>query len=58
MATWLDAAGYDTILIGKYLNRYGLDRNGNYAPTTHRPPGWDRWYAPGRELTPAPPPTT
>jgi N-acetylglucosamine-6-sulfatase len=34
IATWLDAAGYDTILIGKYLNRYGLDRNGNYAPTT------------------------
>jgi N-acetylglucosamine-6-sulfatase len=45
VATWLDAAGYDTILIGKYLNRYGLDRNGNYAPTIHWPPGWDRWYA-------------
>jgi arylsulfatase A-like enzyme len=45
VATWLNAAGYDTILIGKYLNRYGLDRNGNYAPTTYVPPGWDRWYA-------------
>jgi N-acetylglucosamine-6-sulfatase len=45
IATWLDAAGYDTILIGKYLNRYGLDRDGNYAPTTHVPPGWDEWYA-------------
>jgi arylsulfatase A-like enzyme len=45
IATWLNDAGYDTILIGKYLNRYGLDRNGNYAPTTHVPPGWDRWYA-------------
>jgi N-acetylglucosamine-6-sulfatase len=45
VATWLDDAGYETILIGKYLNRYGLDRDGNYAPTTHRPPGWDRWYA-------------
>jgi N-acetylglucosamine-6-sulfatase len=44
VATWLDAAGYDTILIGKYLNRYGLDRDGNYAPTTYVPPGWDRWY--------------
>jgi N-acetylglucosamine-6-sulfatase len=44
IATWLDAAGYDTILIGKYLNRYGLDRNGNYAPTTYVPPGWDYWY--------------
>lgn len=45
IATWLNAAGYDTILIGKYLNRYGLDRNGNFAPSTHVPPGWDRWYA-------------
>ncbi len=45
IATWLNAAGYDTILIGKYLNRYGLDRNGNYAPTTHVPLGWDEWYA-------------
>jgi N-acetylglucosamine-6-sulfatase len=45
IATWLDAAGYDTILIGKYLNRYGLDRNGNYSPTTYVPPGWDEWYA-------------
>lgn len=45
IATWLNAAGYDTILIGKYLNRYGLDRNGNFAPSTHVPPGWDRWHA-------------
>jgi N-acetylglucosamine-6-sulfatase len=34
-----------TILMGKYLNRYGLDRNGNRAPSTHVPPGWDEWYA-------------
>jgi N-acetylglucosamine-6-sulfatase len=52
IATWLDdpanfadGVDYDTILIGKYLNRYGLDRSGNYAPTTHVPPGWDYWYA-------------
>ena len=45
IATWLNAAGYDTILIGKYLNRYGLDRNGNRAPSTHVPPGWDEWHA-------------
>jgi N-acetylglucosamine-6-sulfatase len=50
IATWLDSApgyadGYDTVLIGKYLNRYGMDRNGNYAPDPHRPPGWDEWYA-------------
>jgi N-acetylglucosamine-6-sulfatase len=51
IATWLNDptgfndGGYQTVLIGKYLNRYGLDRNGNYAPTTHVPQGWDEWYA-------------
>jgi N-acetylglucosamine-6-sulfatase len=51
IATWLNDpagftdGGYDTILIGKYLNRYGLDRSGNNAPTTYIPPGWDKWYA-------------
>ena len=44
VATWLDDAGYATILIGKYLNRYGLYRYGNDAPTTYVPPGWDQWY--------------
>jgi arylsulfatase A-like enzyme len=36
LATWLDAAGYDTALIGKYLNGY---------PGSYVPPGWDRWVA-------------
>ena len=45
VATWLDRAGYDTVLIGKYLNRYGLSRDGSYAPNTHVPPGWDEWHA-------------
>src|SRR5918994_5213023 len=45
VATWLDDARYDTVLIGKYLNRYGLDRNGNYDPNPDVPPGWDEWYA-------------
>jgi N-acetylglucosamine-6-sulfatase len=45
IATWLDSSpdfvdGYQTVLIGKYLNRYG-----NNTPTTHVPPGWDEWYA-------------
>jgi arylsulfatase A-like enzyme len=40
IATWLHAGGYETVLIGKYLNRYG-----NNTPTTHVPPGWDKWYA-------------
>jgi N-acetylglucosamine-6-sulfatase len=51
VATWLNNpagfndGGYDTVLLGKYLNRYGLARDGTYAPTTHVPPGWDEWYA-------------
>jgi arylsulfatase A-like enzyme len=39
IATWLDAAGYRTALLGKYLNGYDADR------THHVPPGWDRWVA-------------
>jgi N-acetylglucosamine-6-sulfatase len=52
IATWLDnpnnfadRVDYDTILIGKYLNRYGKAPDGSYAPTTYVPPGWDYWYA-------------
>lgn len=40
VATWLQAAGYKTVLIGKYLNDYP----GN-LPSTYVPPGWDEWYA-------------
>jgi N-acetylglucosamine-6-sulfatase len=40
LATWLDGAGYETGLFGKYLNRYGED-----VPGTYVPPGWDRWLA-------------
>jgi N-acetylglucosamine-6-sulfatase len=36
VATWLDRAGYNTALFGKYLNGY----HGTYVP-----PGWDRWVA-------------
>ena len=36
IATWLNRANYDTILIGKYLN--------GYDDTTYVPPGWDRWH--------------
>ncbi len=37
VATWLDGAGYETALIGKYFN-------GSW-PGTYVPPGWDRWVA-------------
>jgi N-acetylglucosamine-6-sulfatase len=39
IATWLDADGYRTALVGKYLNSYLLD-DASYVP-----PGWDRWFA-------------
>ena len=35
LATWMDAAGYRTALIGKYFN-------GTW-PLGYIPPGWDRW---------------
>jgi N-acetylglucosamine-6-sulfatase len=38
LATWLQAAGYRTSLIGKYLNGYATG-----APCI--PPGWDDWHA-------------
>jgi arylsulfatase A-like enzyme len=36
VATWLDSAGYETFLAGKYMNDY----KGTYVPL-----GWDEWYA-------------
>src|ERR671910_2470817 len=35
-ATWLQDAGYRTVLIGKYMNDY---------EGTQVPPGWDDWHA-------------
>lgn len=47
VATWLQAAGYRTGLIGKYLNGYPDD-----APIARKfryiPPGWDYWVSPNR----------
>jgi N-acetylglucosamine-6-sulfatase len=38
LATWLDGAGYDTALIGKYIDGYQ-----HAGLTGYVPPGWDRW---------------
>ena len=39
LATWLHDAGYDTALVGKYLNDYTIYGH-------HRiPPGWSNWRA-------------
>lgn len=43
VATWLQAAGYDTVLLGKYLNGYPLREDRNYVPV-----GWTEWYSPAK----------
>ena len=43
VATWLQAAGYRTIYLGKYLNGYPLPDDRTYVPQ-----GWDEWYSPAR----------
>jgi arylsulfatase A-like enzyme len=40
LATWLDDAGYQTGLFGKYIDAYQ-----HAALTGYVPPGWDRWVA-------------
>lgn len=40
---WLDAAGYRTMMVGKYLNHYGDAGDGE--PDTFIPNGWDSWVA-------------
>ena len=40
LGTWLQAAGYRTAMIGKYINRYTPEKDGV-------PPGWNDWYVGG-----------
>ncbi len=40
IATWLESEGYQTALIGKYLNGYARRDDETYVP-----PGWDEWHA-------------
>src|SRR5215208_1996694 len=39
IATWLREEGYETALLGKYLNAY------EWEDHRHVPPGWDEWHA-------------
>ena len=41
LPVWMKAAGYRTVLMGKYLNGYP-----NTAPAGYIPPGWSEWYSP------------
>lgn len=40
VATWLQTAGYRTVLLGKYLNGYPFPEDRTYVPV-----GWDEWYS-------------
>jgi N-acetylglucosamine-6-sulfatase len=42
LATWLQAAGYRTVHVGKFLNGYGQEP---FDDGTVVPPGWDAWYS-------------
>ena len=50
LATWLRSAGYQTVLLGKYLNAYpyGPARTMPSAfkppPRAYIPPGWSEWF--------------
>ncbi len=43
LPVWLQAAGYNTVLFGKYLNGYPHPDDREYVP-----PGWSEWYSPVR----------
>ena len=44
VATWLQAAGYHTGFVGKYLNGYGNVAPDTVSdPQTYIPPGWSVW---------------
>jgi len=40
LATWLQAAGYRTVMLGKYLNGYPFPEDRSYIPV-----GWNEWYS-------------
>jgi N-acetylglucosamine-6-sulfatase len=42
LATWLQAAGYRTIHVGKFLNGYGDEP---YDDGKYVPPGWNAWHS-------------
>lgn len=43
LPVWLQRGGYQTSMIGKYLN--GLGQEGEIDDPTYIPPGWSRWAA-------------
>lgn len=50
LPTWLQAVGWRTALMGKYLNEYpsprGFEPENREASRQYVPPGWDDWMVP------------
>ena len=44
IGSWLQEAGYDTVLIGKFLNGYP-NKPFDFVAENYVPPGWNEWYA-------------
>ena len=50
VATWLQGAGYQTALLGKYFNAYPTGPQGTLppeftaVPESYVPPGWNEWF--------------
>ena len=44
LGIWMQAAGYETALIGKFLNQYP-NLPGQFVPETYVPLGWDQWFS-------------
>ena len=42
LPVWMKAAGYETAMVGKYMNEYGM------RDIDEVPPGWDHWRSPAR----------
>jgi N-acetylglucosamine-6-sulfatase len=42
LPVWMKAAGYETAMVGKYMNEYAM------RDPDEEPPGWDHWRAPAR----------
>ncbi len=55
LATELQGGGYQTALVGKYLNGYARQHlYGSAKPSLHYvPPGWDQWIAGSDKVFPA-----
>lgn len=43
LGKWLQDGGYETVLIGKFLNQYP-NKPSNFLPEEYVPIGWDRWF--------------